>query len=181
MFFLENWAFTTAATNGFYRYYAPTFSQLPNAAEYVALFDMYRINGVKLTFRPRFGGYDAGTVAAPQMNAMYISTFIDSQAITAPTGVYSSATYNTFLENANGRVKTRMATRPYDVYWKPMVQNDLTGLAGGFRRTPWLRSDTGGALQRGVFVFVNDVNFSNASTFSMDVFVTFYLQVKGNK
>lgn len=183
MVWLENWAFNTVSTNGFYRYYAPTISQMQNfGTEFAQMFDMYRVNGIKVTFQPRYTDYEGGTGT---IGVPYISLFVDQDSNLNPSGTYASGTYNSFLENANGRVKTRQLIKPVSVYYKPKVAIDLQGGLNPsyYKAKCWLSTaNASTVIQRGFYAFIHDNNFANSSgTFSVDVFVTFYAQFKGNR
>lgn len=182
-FFLENWVFSTVSTNGFWRQYTPNFAQIPNSAEYGALFDTYRVNAVKMTFRPRFNGADANGGATTTVSMPYLSWYVDPKSNTNATGTYSSSTMNTFLENCNGRARSRQFTRPISVYWKPLVAvNSYTaGNPGEYKRCPWLSTANYPTVpMRLLNVFLNDNNFANTiAGWTADVYVTFYFQCKG--
>lgn len=186
-FWKENWAFSSVTTAGFWRQYTPSFGDLPNAAEYTALFDVYRINAVKITFRPRYDGFDAnGTNPAGGVTDLpYLNTYVDPRTNTNTSGAYTAATFNTFVENANGRVKSRKAVAPYSVYWKPLVSvNSYTaGNPGEFKRCPWLSTANYPTVpMRLLNVFISNNNFSaNIGVVSFDVFYTFYFQCRGAK
>lgn len=177
----ENWAFSTVSTSGFYKTYLPTLSALTNVAEYTSLYDLYKINAVKITFTPRWDGFDAGSAATVGVNCPILSWYVDPYAYVGPTGTYSSATYNSFLEAANGRVRSRQMNKSVSVYWKPKVLD--SGVATNqFKRCPWLSTANNTQQMRQLFVFLHDANFANAIPgFSMDVEYTLYFQCKAQR
>lgn len=179
---MHNWQFGAAATTNFWRYYNVNMDNLSNLAEYQALFDQYKVNGVKLQFRPKWDGADAGPSGSSGQNMVYATIFKDPLSILTPTGTYSTATLNTFLENANGKITTRQCNKPFSVYYKPFTPSADIASNGRFLKTPWLSlANATSALQRGFHVFLNDSNFSANSTLSFDVILTLYFQCRGNK
>lgn len=177
----ENWAFSNASVAGYWRVFTPTFSDLNNAAEYTNLYDLYKVNAVKVTFTPRWDAAEAGTVAAPGVNVPYLSWYTDPFSYTGPSGLYGSATYNSFLELANGRVKTRQMTKPISVYWKPRIL-DTSAVSNQFPRCPWLSTSNVIQPMRQLFAFMHDTNFAGAiAGWSVDVTYTFYFQTKASR
>lgn len=184
-FWYEYFSFSTASTNGYWRYYQPSLSVLPNLAEYQALFDQYKINRVKITLRPRWDNFDganlttAGTSNAPLQTVHY---YVDPQTTTAPSGIYNSATLNSFLENGD-RVRTVPGTRPINIYYKPMMYEDANNVTFAKLTGPkWLDLQNATTVtQRGVHVFLQNTNFGSTSGYAYDVFFTFYLAFKGSK
>lgn len=180
-FWREAWLPTATSTNDFWRYYAPTMAMLPSVAEFAAVFDQYKINGVKITLRPKsdnFAGNDntvAGTIRALS-NVHYL---VDKYSNVTPTGIYSSATCNAFLEN--GKVKSLQGTQPVEIYFKPAIANTNQGISDSERTGPkWLSlANSQGVLQNGVHVFIQDFNFANSQTQAYDVFFTYYMQFRG--
>lgn len=184
-FYLSTWAWASTTTNDFWRYFAGSFVQLPNNAEYKALFDTYKISGIKWTFRPNINSVNptdiAGTPAGGMGNVHYI---IDPDSSFNPTGSWSSATVNSFLEMGN--VKTRTMTKPFSIYVKPKISNDVTGsLTNGMpMKPPYIRTDSDSVAHNGVHILVQPSNsFLVSPTFrvTFDIFATFYMKFKGNK
>lgn len=189
-FRLENWTPSNTTTNDFWKYYTIRFSDLPNVADYQALFDEYKISAVKFTFRPRydnFAGNDTTDTVLPgltNVGATYLHFINDPASRVAPSGTYTAATLNTFLENGN--VRSVLANKPVSVYFKPLI-NDAISQTGAsadqFRRVKpgWLTTNTPGTLHCGFHVFAQDINLAANWQNSYDVFVTMYFAVKNLK
>lgn len=180
--YLSNWAFSSVSTNGFWRYNFMTFDAITNASEYKALFDQYKINGVKFQFRPRWSGADAQQTATPGQNMVYASIYHDPESDITPSGTYTSTTFNTFLENANGKVRTVKCDKPFSVYFKPAVPDSGMVTNGRYLRSPWLSClNASGLGHRGFHLFLNDANFSASSSITFDIIATVYFQMRGSK
>lgn len=181
-FWLELWSPNSVSTNGFWRYYQPSLSNLPSNGEIAAMFDLYRINGIKMVFRPKWDSFDGAnltTNGTTNAGFMTVSTCVDTRAAFAPTGTYTSTTFNAFAENGN--VKIRRGTRDISVFFKPTVQNTVQGLTATPLARQWISTGQTAINHKGVHVFINDQNFSGQFTQSFDVFVTYYLSCKGVK
>lgn len=185
-FWKEVWAWSTASTPGFFRYYSPIFNDIPNVAEYAALYDMYKVCGIKLTLRPKYNDTSSVVpVPAGGIQVPYVSYYVDGNTNYNPSGLYGSANYNTFTENCNGRVKTRQFVKPINIYFRPRLsQREVDGGSGNTNAMTgplWLNTQNAPAItQRGVYIFIHDVNFSGLSAnWSFDVFYTFYFKCKG--
>lgn len=174
-FFLQSWAFSGAAVNDFWRYYGFNLNQLPNVTDFTNLFDEYRINGIRLSFYPRYSDYQAGTTAAPQPSRIDMVQVIDPMTTITVAGSFGSTVLNGLMEDSNARI--RDLSRPRHIYFKPkvLVAN------GQWRFSPWLRSDQVSADHRGVHVFLKDANFVGATGPIIDVFVTFYFSLRNLK
>lgn len=184
---------STAATTNFWTYQKPTLGSafadnsgaltgLSNLAEYTPLFDQYKINGIRLHFKPRFMNYNLDqlnpTIGVSLKDMPYVSVIMDPKSNVLPTGAYTAATINTFLEQGN--VKTRRADKPFSVYLKPMVVEQFGGGANRYIRFPWTDSSNTTVPQLGYHLFFHNQNFATAFN-TYDVFATYFLQWKGMK
>lgn len=184
-FWWNTWSWATTTTAGFWQYLNVSLSTMPNIAEYQALFDLYKINGVKFTFRPNIDGVNPADVAGATGGGMgQVHYIIDPSNTYTPTGSWSSTTVNQFLEL--GGVKTRNMAKPFSIYLRPKISDDAVG--GGTNAQPlgprWLRTDSPGVIHNGVHVLLHPSNsFATTPTFRVtyDIFITFYLQFKGQK
>lgn len=175
---------TTATTAGFWQYFTIQFSNMPNATEYTNLFDQYRINGIKWTFRPRFdsfAGNDTTDTTLPGVtNQQGVNLHIikDPMSTVTPTGTYSAGTLNNYLEN--GTVRSYTGTKPVTVYWKPMIDDQLST---GTRRVkaPFISSSNSTVSHAGFHAFFQDFNFSGSFGQNWDMFVTLYFQCRGQR
>lgn len=178
-FFKESWAFSPASTAGFWRKITPTLNDIPNAAEYIALFDQYKITRIKITLHPRFGELGAATLN----NQFYVTYSTDAKRdyTYTPGGTYNSANYNAYLEHMGQGHKTVPLLKPLSFSWKPTIINDVGG-GVNMKTCPWLDTSDSSVLQYGCHMFMHDYNFSalNASTFGCDIQYTLYFQCRGD-
>lgn len=181
-FWLENFTLSTASTNGFWRYYSFNINALPSfSTELVQVFDRYKINGIGMMFRPRYNVADGSntTDTTPpgitNQAGNYLHIIKDPYSTITPTGTYTAATLNAFLEN--GSVKTYHGFKPVRVFWKPTVDEGTANGSGARRRAKWYQTNAASQPTHfGIHVFQQDVNFTGATSQSFDVFVTFYMQ-----
>lgn len=180
--YVGNWTFGTASATNFWRYQSITAaSAINNFAELANVFDEYKINAIKWTYRPAYDSVQApsaaGTIAQPQG---YAHVIIDPESIvTAPTGTYVSSNLNSFLEN--GGVKTYTLNRPFSVYWKPKIEmaavNGTTAV-----RPRYLRTTNTTEVHRGHHIFLQQNNFVQSNTnISLDMYVTVYFTMRNLK
>lgn len=181
-FNLQFWQPSTVNTSDFWRFYGVRPSDMPSWPELTALFDEYRINAIKFTFRPRFdnfSGNDTTDVTLPgvinqALTNLHIIT--DPYSTTVPSGLYTRANLNTFLEQ--GSVKSYTGSRPINVYYKPTTYITADGSATGkLVRSPWLLT-TNPAQHYGFHAFAQDPNLTGVFGNGWDVFVTFYIQCR---
>lgn len=176
-FWLEHWAPNTTTTAGFWRYYQFTPNLIPNWNDFFNLFDQYKINALKFSFVPRFDNYagnDSTDVTAPGVTlatGAFLHVVNDPYSTVTPSGTYTTANLNSFMEQ--GPVKTYVATKPVEVYYKPTI--NMATEAGNNMRTkaPWLNVNLNNA-HSGFHIFAQDPNLSAAWTQTFDVFVTVY-------
>lgn len=184
-FWYEYWSFGTATVDNFWRYYQPPMAILPNLSEYSALFDQYKINGIKITLRPRWTGFDGADTTSTASNKPLQSVhyIVDPLSQITRAGTYGASTFNTFCENGN--VKSVVGVKPINIYWKPMHNEDAgTGITNARLVGPRYLSfaSATNVQQNGVHIFLQDPNFANAATgWGYDVFFTYYFQVRGMK
>lgn len=185
-FWLENWQPNTASVGGYWRYFTFNLGQLPDLAGYVAMFDTYRINAIKVEFHPRFtefAGNDTTDTALPGVTnqaGTRMSLLADTKSSLVPVGAYGSGTYNDFLQQ--GSPKTHMGIRPFSIYFRPQVGETVgANIAGGLRRrSTWLQLDLANSVPHaGFHAFAWDPNFSGTFGNSFDVLVTYYVQFRG--
>lgn len=188
-FWLENWTPNTTTTAGFWRFYDFAFDQLPSYTEISNLFDVYKINGIKITLRPRyteFAGNDTTDTTIPGITTQgttmvhVIKDQLNNSVV--PSGVYSVGNLNNFLENGN--VRSYQGTKPINIYFKPMILNTVVNGGSMNKVGPrWLQTVANGMIVRhtGAHIFLQDVNLTGTFNQSFDVFVTYYFQAKGLK
>lgn len=178
-----NWTFGTAATTDFWRYVTFQASSINNFTEMAGLFDEYKINAVKITYRPAYDNVAnlgaAGTLAQPQA---YAHVLIDPASTLIPSGVYSSGNMNTFLENQG--VRTYTLNRPFSVYVRPKVQDQLFGGSTSTRtvKPPYIKTTETAVDHRGFHMFLQQNNFANTNTnIRLDIFATYYITLRNIK
>lgn len=188
-FFTTAWAFGTAATTDFWRRFTPRLSDMPNHLEFNAVFDEYKMTGIKITLHPRFAATNLPINAASSLvanNQMYITIANASKEYElVPTGTYSSATYNNMLEELGSKTRTYRFDRPISLYFRPQIFEEVGGTTGyGYKhvKAPWLQLGTSLQPQyHGMHAFIHDYNFTNLNTFGFgcDVQYTYYFQCRG--
>lgn len=183
-FWSTNFSPTTASTAGFWQYFTTSFSSLPDATAYLEIFDQYKINGVKYTFRPRYDGFngenttDTTLPGVTNQAGCYVYTISDPASTLTPTGTYTSATLNTFLEQGN--VKMRPGNKTFSVYFKPQIDNTMP-LATARSSPKWLPLTQRTVVHNGFHCFFADVNLTGVFAQSWDIFITLYFQCKGRR
>lgn len=177
------WTWGTATVNDFWRYVTFDMGSFNNFPDFSAVFDEYKVNAIKVTYRPQYDSIQnitaAGTLTQPQAYAHYI---IDPASTLNPAGTYVAATLNGFLENQG--VRTRTLNKPFSIYFKPKVVDQVlgTGTAGVMRSSPWVRTSDAGTAYRGYHMFIQQNGFSSGnSNIKLDTFITFYCQFRNLK
>jgi len=173
-----NWLPSTVATANFWQYYSARIGHLSGIAEYAALFDTYRINWYKITFRPRFTDVDQANTTKSETQ---VHVIVDPRTTTVPTGTYTSTNLNSFLEN--GRVKTYSGTKPFSFLVKyPCIVNDINTTAGArFERSPYISTTQTNIDHQGAHIFMADGNLSGVFGQQFDVYFTINATFKGMK
>lgn len=183
-FCLNSWAPATINATDFWKYYQFRMTDLPNLSEYQALFDTYKINGIKVTFRPRFDNYagnDTTDITPPgvtNQGACYLHLINDPYSTVTPSGTYTRTNLNSFLENGN--VKSVKLTRPVSIYVKPTMTDSVgSGLPQAVRPKYLSLSNNANIVHNGFHAFISDVNMTGLFNQAVDVFVTYYFSCKG--
>jgi len=179
------WQFGTAATSGFWQYLAPNMTAFNNFNEFAAVFDEYRVNAIKITFRPRYDNValDNSFNAAMNQSQAYAHYCVDPASTVVPSGTYTQANLNTFLEGSGIRTKT--LNRPFSIYFRPKVLEQVSGggTAGVVRdRRPWVRTTETGQIYRGVHMFLQQNNMATGNVnITLDTYYTFYVTFRNLK
>lgn len=178
-----NWTMGTATTSDFWRFETFNTSKINNFAEIAALFDEYKINAIKVTYRPKYDSViattGAGTTLVPQA---YAHVLVDPGSTLAPTGLYTTANLNTFLENQGVRTKT--LNKPFSIYFRPKMSDQVLGGGTASRVIPskFVKTSETAVDFRGYHIFLQQNNMGNTNTqVSLDVFYTFYMTLKNPK
>jgi hypothetical protein len=181
-FYNGTWTFGTGAVTDFWKYNSYTFSNLPNVAEYTSLFDEYKINAIKVQYRPSYDSIEAlssDTTAGTQNTKVLVHTLVDPASTVLPSGLYGSTTLNAFLEN--GEVRTRDGNKPFTMFYKPKMFQGVNGSGTAARMVnpSWLRTSDTAPIHYGHHVFIQSGN--NTTPMKYDIFVTYYFQCRGMK
>lgn len=178
------WNFNTTATSDFWKYYTFTLGDLPSVSEFTPVFDEYRVRAIKVTFRPNVDGTyaqqaDAATATTTQSTVAWLHTCVDPMSTVVPTGTYTNATINSFLEN--DRVRSRRLKGAVSVYFRPILTDAVTGSGTAAARVSprqWIRTSDTAATYRGFHALMQAENPSVIFKPSVTVFITFYMQFK---
>lgn len=180
-FNLNTWFFATTNTTDFWKYYSFALTDLPSYGEFSPLWDNYKICAIKVTFRPTRNGVDANPANGP--NLLTLHTLVDQRSTVTPSGLYTRANCNTFLENGT-RVKSRPLVKPISVYFKPMVRQQVgdTSVPAMPRYAGYTSIAYPALGHFGFHAFVTDANMSaNFGGQGVDVFVTYYMKFRSVK
>lgn len=180
-FYAGNWTFGTAAVGDYWRYMSYSLNQLPSVTEFTSLFDEYKICAIKVTFRPSYDSVDSAALSISSTTGpqAYAHVCIDPSSTNLPAGIYNSATLNSFLENSG--VKSYTTNRPFSVYFKPKIRDQVqgTGANAEIRKAKWIRTNETGAVHAGFNMFLQQNNFSTSNArVQLDMFVTYYMMFK---
>ena len=143
----ENWTPNPNSTNGFYRYYQLNLSNVNNFGEFTALFDQYKINAIVYKFVPRYDGFsgndttDTTLPGVTNQGATRMHIMVDPYSVDGPTGAYTSATLNSFLERGSN-IKTYDGGKTFTVYFKPTYNNTVEGSNTNRVPSKWLNTTT---------------------------------------
>lgn len=178
--FIGSWTFSSATTSGFWKYYTFNMLSANNFGEFKNIFDEYKVNALKFTFRPNYDtvtGTD--TSLAPARATHYFHTIVDPASTLIPSGTYGSGTLNPLLEN--GKVRTKNGLRPFSVYFKPKCQDQLSGGGTTTRvlKSPWVKTNEDAVDYRGFHIYWQTNAFdTSVAAPKVDVYVTCYMQFK---
>lgn len=180
---VASWTWGTAATADFWRYFTCTAGTgFNNFAEFANVFDEYKINGIKVTYRPRYDSVSPAdvTAGARKMIATYC---VDGASTVIPSGLFTIANLNTLLENSKTRQVS--AEKKFSIYYKPMVQDGVNGSSSAGRtiRCPWLKTDQTAVPFAGFHLFIHSNNFNVPTVASpvYDQYITVYAQFRNLK
>lgn len=184
-FWSRNWTPGTAATTDFWKYFEYNLGALPNRAELGAIYDEAKINAIKIKMIPRydnFAGNDTTDTTLPgvtNQGSTKVHVVIDPKTTSVPAGTYTATTLNDFLEQGN--VRTYDGTKPVTIYFKPSIGNYLFSGQQQFTSSRYISVNDTSTNHRGVHVFLQDINLTGTFNQSFDVFVTFYMTLRGMK
>lgn len=177
------WTMATVATSDFWKYPIYDMNNFNNFAEFAAVFDEYKVNAIKVTYRPAYDSVTnltaAGAILQPQA---YAHVCVDPASTLVPSGVYGTTTLQTLLENGN--VKTKTLNKPFSIYYKPKVTDQVynTGTASVMRSSPWVRTSDTATVYRGYHIYLQQNNFTGGNTnVKLDFYITMYVSFRNLK
>jgi hypothetical protein len=183
-----NWTPSTTTTADFWRFITVNLGACPNVTEYTALFDSYKVQSVTFILRPRYDGFngenttDTTLPGVTNQGATRVHVLIDPKSIVSPTGTYTSATLNTFLEQGS-KVRTYSGSRAVTIPIRyPVFIDDINGTAASMyksTKTTWFSTANTGITVRGAHVFLQDINLTGVFGQSFDIFTTMTVSFKG--
>lgn len=136
------------------------------------MFDEYKIAAVKVTFRPAFDSVVNGGTNGPQA---YAHCLVDAATTVSPSGTYTSANMNTFMENVG--VRTFTCNKPFSLYMKPKVSEGLLGGSTSDKMlvAPYIKFTATGVDHRGFHMFIQENGFVATNPLSLDIYVMYYM------
>lgn len=148
------------------------FADMPNSSEFSNLFDMYKINAIKITFVPTATGADANPNST-QIFMPNLLSVLDYTDAAQPSGI------NELMQYPN--CKRTKLTRTHTRYFKPRVLRDVVGqgAATGFESKPWPYVSFGVDVTGYGIKWGLDQVFNVASGgIGVDRYVTYYFSCK---
>lgn len=173
---------TVSLTNGFYDQTLSSMGGLSNYSEYQSIFDQYRLGAFKIVLRPRIIDMNQDQSAATLGRDMcYVTVVKDPTDNVSPTGTFTAATLNTFLEC--GKARTFRGDKPVTIYMKPQVQEQYGGGSNRYVKPQWTDLTATGVTMphRGFHLFFHNQQMTSNVFNSYDVFITYYLKFRGMK
>lgn len=148
-------------------------NQLPSYSEFTALFDEYRINGIRFEIVPLFTSDDLNP-ASTFLTLPNMHTVIDYDDSTTP------ADLNEMLQYPNRRM-TRGNVK-HVRYWKPKIASTVwnAGVASGYGATRmWIDCSNPGVSHYGL-KWATDGNFGTGSqSITYKTYITMYIACRG--
>lgn len=175
--YYQTWTWGTAATSDFWRYHISVPSQWNGFADLANVFDEYKVNAIKYTFRGRYDTTDASG-AVPIADMTYI---VDPASTVIPSGAYGGSSYATLLQN---NPKTRRLTSPISIYFKPKMGMQVMGGATNVAEISpkFLKTNDTSVDYRGLHTYVLQNGFTSvASNIIIDTYVTVYATFRNMK
>jgi hypothetical protein len=144
-----------------------TFNQLlPGAAEYLAMFDQYKITKVEWTYSPRFDSLDAGTTFGAGGYALpRIMTCTDKDDDSTPTGQVQMGQYD--------NLKLQAFDKPVKITYRPHVAtalyNGVSSTGYGNASGVWVDSGSPNVPHYGHKLWIDLWNANYLGNFKVDV------------
>lgn len=167
-----------SANYGFFKF---NLQDLPGYRDF-ALFEKFRITGVKLTFTP-YVITESTSATGPRMTTLayaYNDTFLDNE--TVPASVTSA--FENVLQDQGCQLRT-LSQRSFSIFVRPKAHNPADGVAQTHTFSPWLSISNTAGIADGTSVDHYGVVFSVQSTVGNDsaqyfkCYATYYIEAKG--
>lgn len=141
-------------------------SDLPNSTEFTSLYDMYKINCVKITFLPQqTQSISIGAINNPNASARFFSV-IDYNDGTIPTSLDELRQYQS--------CKMTPILRPHKrVIFKPKILD-----SNGFSISPWMSTSSPSANYFGLKIAVEPMDSTTTTTMTYTVEAKLYMSFK---
>lgn len=153
--------------------YVFTLGDLPNYAEFTALFDEYMMCAISISFVPAITGMDGNPIATT-VSLPNFCTVIDHDDNTAPTNLATILQYENFKRTRLNVTHTR--------YFVPRIAVNVyrAGLTSGFgsRSKQWIDCSNTDIAHYGL-KYVIDPIFNSGSELNVQVFATYYMKFRG--
>jgi len=161
---------TTVGTGGGYYF---RLNQLPNYAEFTALFDAYRINKVVMRFIPQYNQINTNTNVGAPVTVPLMYTVIDYDDVTSPTGGVDLQQY--------ASCKTMAGNKPFTMVIvpktaTPVYRNNVASAYLQNNPRQWIDCTYPDVEHYGVRFFMNPSLV--LAQFSYTVEATFYIAFK---
>lgn len=181
-FYSSTWTFGTAATADFWKYFTFTVGSMPNVTEISNLFDLYKLNGVKVTFVPRYDEYSAGTSTAAGTPLHYAWVLIDPASTVSPSGAWGPTTLNGLIED--GKAKMIPLNKPFSIFIRPrsLIQYFGGGTASTLVKSAYNRTSDLAVDHRGFHMYITQNGWvQTAPNVTLDIYYTYYVSAKNLK
>jgi len=149
--------------------YSFSLNDLPNYTEFTALYDMYKINAVKISFIPQMTeNISLSTVNNPIANARFFSA-IDKNDATAPVSLNELREYKTAKWTKLLKTHTRYIH-------KPMILD-----SSSYSISPWVSTASPSTNYYGIKVGIEQMEATVSTIFVYKIEAKFYLSFKNVK
>lgn len=164
--FVDFGEFTIANNINTYVAYNFSLDDIPSVADYTTLFDMYKINAVKITFLPQMtSNISLGTVNNANASSRFFSA-IDYNDGNAPTSIDQVRQY--------ANCKYTSVIRPHTRYiYKPKILD-----TSGFSIAPWLSTASSNANYFGIKIAVEPMDSTSTVSMIYTVECKYYMSFK---
>lgn len=144
-------------------------NDLPNYTEFTSLYDMYKINCIKISFIPQMTeNVSLGTINNPYANTRFFSV-IDYNDATAPT------TIDQLREYATCKMTPILKTHKR-VIFKPKILD-----SSSYTLSPWISCDSPSNNYYGIKVGVEAMGSTSTTIMTYNIEAVFYMSFKNVK